>query len=645
MRSRSRQTTSPTVSRRSWLALVVPTIVVLMVELFFRAAQLWSFDWMARGETSVSGAMAGSHALAWLGSVLHSATLWGSLLVITTSRGPSRHAGAVSFFVLFTVALGVQCAFRSRWAVYLSRDATELSAYPVWSVFGSLRGDLVMVGWVAAAACAAAGSVAFGRRVLRPSKRISRIAGVVATIALTSSFVVPVSYRGAQATTPDLLWFNAASYAIRGPEAERVDMSSAQLRSPIVVPPLHADPTRPRNVVLILQESQRADVTCTAYDTDCSLATPFTNRAAKDRLPLLNMRSNASATTIAMNVLFTGLPPTAPSEVLRRAPNLFEIAAAAGYHTAYFTSQHLMFANMWLLVESLPRGQITLGTHLDPRADMWRGAADDRLTNHVNDAWSSLREPFFVVVHYSNIHAPRHLGHGDEPFQPASDQKTDRAQYFNGYKNTVRQSDQAVGAFVEHVRSSTSGDRTIIVYTADHGESNGEHGQGCDHGCTLFDEEVRVPGWVDAPGITLSEAERAAIEAARNDYLFHTDLAPTLLDLLGLWDNEALADVRERMIGEPLTRTRSASRPAVPLSNVSYVWERGLPSYGLMAGAYKLIGRHREPGYQCYDIEQDPTETRPLAMGCEALREQADALYGVAPSEFTNLKGHVVSQR
>ena len=623
----------------------MPTLVVLAVELAFRSRQLWSLEWYSAEGGSLGARLAGSHALAWVGAALHSAILWGSLVVLAGAARPIRHVGAGALFTLFTAALGAQTAFRSRWAVYLSRDATELSAHPVWSVFGSLRADAVTLSCFVGAALGALASLFLARKFLRPGRRAVGASGLLAIAAITAALFVPVSYRGPQATTPDLLWFNAVSFAVRGPEAERVDMSSAQLRAPLALRPLQANPSRSRNVVLILQESQRADVTCIAYDADCTLATPFSNVAAKERLPLLNLRANGSATTIAMNGLFTGLPPTAPAEVLRHAPNLFEIAAAAGYDTAYFTSHHLMFANMWLLVESLPRGRVALGTHLDPRADMWRGAEDALLTKHVAEAWSHLREPFFIVVHYSNIHAPRHLGHGDEPFQPASDEKTNRAHYFNGYKNTVRQSDEAVGALIDYVRASASGDRTVLVYTADHGESNGEHGQGCDHGCTVFDEEVRVPGWVDAPASTLSDAERAALSAARMDYVFHTDVAPTLLDLLGLWDNPALADVRGLMIGEPLTRALPQERLPVPLSNVSYVWERGLPSYGLMSGRFKLIGRHREPGYHCYDIEADPMESRPMASGCEELMEEAQALYGIPPSEFTRLADRAARQR
>lgn len=618
--------------------MLVPTLVVLAVELGFRAEQLSTFDWFAPGAGSVASSLAGAHALSWLVSLVLGAVLWSAVLIVSASRGAlARTAASAVFVALFTIALGAQCAFRARWAVYLSRDATELSTSPAWSALGSLRPVVPNLAWFAAMATLSVACVVLARRHLRPSARSVRIASALAAASVVAALFMPVSYRGAQATTPDLLWFNAVSFAARGPESERVDMSSPQLRAPRALPPLEARPSKPRNVLLVLQESQRADVTCISPDATCDLATPFTNAAAPNRLGLENLRSNGSATTIAMSVLFTGLAPTAPATDLHRAPNLFEIATAAGWDVAYFTSHHLMFANMWLLVESLPRDRVTLGTHLDPRADMWRGAEDAALTERVTQSLSDLREPFFLVVHYSNIHAPRHAGHGEEPFQPASDEKTDRAQYFNGYKNAVRQSDQAVGALVQRLRENPVGERTVVLYTADHGEANGEHTQGCDHGCTLFEEEVRVPGWVDAPRGTLSDEEHQALTNAREEYVFHTDLAPTLLDLMGLWDEAGLSETRAAMIGRPLTRPHDAEPRLVPLSNVSHVWERGLPSYGLMSGRFKLIGRHREPGYRCFDVEADPLEQQPLDAGCEALRTAADELYGVPPSDFTKL--------
>lgn len=626
--------------RLRWLAVLAPTLTLLVLDVGLRGRALLQFRWLGQDGNSIADKLRGAHALAYSFSLFHGALLWGSLLVLASCRRRRlRRLSSVGFIALFATSLGVQAAFFTRWHTYLTRDATELSAYPVWAVLGSHRGQPGRLWPVVVGLAIASLLVLFARRLVRPNRRVRQRASAVLGVSLVAALLVPVSYRDFQATAPDLLWLNAAARAASGPEAERRGMSSVQLRSPRALPTLDRAPTRPRNVVLLLQESQRADVTCIGYDRDCKLATQATNRVVPQRLALENVRSNASVTTIAMGVLLTGLPPTAPAAEMRSAPNLFEYAHAAGYDTAYFTSQHLMFANMWLAVQDIPSGKLALASHLDATPDMFTGASDAALARKVQAEWNSLTEPFFAVVHFSNIHAPRRSFAEVGPFLPASQDKGNKEHYFNNYKNSVYESDNAVAELIRSIQATPAGSRTVLLYTSDHGESVSEHGQGCDHGCSLFEEDIRVAAWVDAPEGTLSASEQKSLELARSEYVFHLDFAPTMLDLLGLWDLPSLAEERQRMPGSPLTRP--AVRDAViPLSNVAHYWERGLPSYGLMRRNHKLIGRHRDPGYACYDIALDPDEKNPISGNCDGLLSLAGALYQVPPCEFDRLENY-----
>ncbi len=619
--------------------MLAPTLTLLALDVLLRGRAILEFRWFANAN-SVVERLRGAHALSYSLSLLHSALLWGSLLTLASSRrGSLRHVSGIGFVALFATLYGAQLAFHTRWHTYLTRDATELSAHPLWAVLGSHRGQPGRLWPVVLGLAIATLTVAVARKFVRPNRRARRRAAVTLGVSLIGALLIPVSYRDHQATSPDLLWLNAAARAASGPEAERSGMSSVQLRAPRVVPALDPAPARQRNVVLLLQESQRADVTCIAYNPNCKLATQATNLAVPQRLPLENVRSNASVTTIGMGVLLTGLPPTAPAAQIAGAPNLFEYAHAAGYDTAYFTSQHLIFANMWLAVQDIPSGRLLLASHLDPSPDMFTGASDAALSQRVQQELQSLQEPFFAVVHFSNVHAPRRSFAEVGPFLPASDSKENKEAYFNNYKSSVYESDTAVAELIRSIQRTPAGARTVLLYTSDHGESISEHGQGCDHGCSLFEEDVRVPAWVDAPLGTLSASEQESLEAARNEYVFHLDFAPTVLDLLGLWDLPALANERRNMPGSPLTRPAPRDT-VVPLSNVAHYWERGLPSFGLMRRNHKLIGRHRDPGYACYDLASDPLETSPTSDDCGGLLEMAKGLYHVAPSDFDRLQNH-----
>jgi glucan phosphoethanolaminetransferase (alkaline phosphatase superfamily) len=636
-----RRTASRTAGRRlGRLALVLPALVILALDLVFRGDRILAFGLAAPGARSVRDALGGAHALAYLASALVSITLWGLLLLLGASRPRAlRHAAGAMFLGLFTLSVAVQASFRLRFGIYLARDGTELSAHPLHAALGSQRLGILPACVFAASFLAAVFLLRFARQTLRISRRTRRRAAVLAALAWMGAFFLPVSYRQPQSTTPDLIWLNAVSVMARSSSERASGEASMQLRAPPLLAPIEASPARPRNVVLILQESVRADVVCVAYDPDCALPTRATNDLAPSRLPFLEARSNASSTAVAMAVLFTGLDPTAPAERLHAAPTLWELAHAAGMDTAYLSSQHLMFANMWLWVQDIPSGKITFATHLDPQADMFTGAGDDALAARVAAVIPTLREPFFLVIHPSNVHTPRR-GEGIEgPFLPARDDKGDREAYFNAYKNAVFRSDRAVADMIRSLRAASSGPRTVVVYTSDHGESLWEHGQGCDHGCSLFEEEIRVPAWIDAPAGVLSPDEIAALSSARATPVFHVDLAATLLDLLGVWETPRFAAHRRLLLGQPLTRARREER-TLPLSNVSHVWERGAPSYGLMRGRRKLAAMHRDGGFSCYDLTKDPGETRSVLDECGDLLRDAMDVYHRPPGEFDRLVFH-----
>lgn len=631
---------------RKRLLLLAPVLSILAVDFALRGRMILGFRFYAAGATSLFDALRGAHALAYLACALVSACFWGALLTVACASPASkslrrfcRNAAAVAFVLLFTLSLGVEVAFRLAWNTYLSRDATELSIHPFRAALGSLRLGVTPVVCLLVALLLACVLLRLAQRTIRISGPSHPVVRLLLPLVLVGVWFMPVSYRQYHATTPDLLWMNAISVMLRNTPERTMGPSSMQLRSPPKLGPLRAKPARTRNVVLILQESVRADVVCIEYDPSCALATKPTNDAAPYRFPFLEARANASATAIAMAVLFTGLDPTTPRDRYHNAPTLWEMAHAAGFDTAYLSAQHLMFANMWLWTMDIPSGNIVFATHIDPLADMFTGAGDDDLADVVKKYLPHLREPFFLVIHPSSIHTPRRGSTIEGPFVPASEDKQDRTAHFNAYKNAVLKSDQAVADMIHALRSAPFGSRTVVVYTSDHGEALWEHSQGCDHGCSVFDEEIRVPAWIDAPQGTLSNDESLHLRSTKTTPIFHVDLAATLMDLLGLWDDPLLQPYRRFMLGNPLTRGVPAGR-TMPISNVSYVWERGWASYGLMQGTKKLAGKHELSGFSCWDMQTDPNESHNVLGECGDLLKKAMEVYGRAPGDFDRLAVH-----
>ena len=575
-----------------------------------------------------------AHRLAYLGFSLYTLALSTALVTAAAARRGAARFVALPLLGAYLWALSVAHAFRSRWSAYPSRDSLENVEDLSLALAGCMSLEAI-VPWALALSALGLACVLFARRARAPSRRQATLALAAGALLSGLALTLPVSYRQFQATTPELVF--ASGLGARASHlASPTRRSGMQARTPDALPRVTPRPKRPRNVLFVLQESQRADETCVAFDPLCPLATPATNALMPARLPMLEARAQASSTLVSMLVLFTGLAPTASRDDVSRAPMLWEYASAAGVRTSYYSTQHFMFSNMHMFLREL-EGPLVTATHVDPLGDLWAGPPDERLVERFEAELGALEEPFVVVLHSANPHAPRVYDPSRAPFQPSADDKSRPEAYRNFYRNVVYLSDLAIARAIRALRATDKGQRTVVLYTADHGEGYSEHAQGCDHACTVFDEEVRVPLFVDGPPGTLTDDERASLRAARDRPVFHQDVLPTLLDLLGVWDEPTLAPARARMRGRPLTRGEPGLEP-VALSNVAHTWEYPEPSWGLYAGGKKLEARYGSASYQCFDLVLDPEERAPLVGGCPALEREAAELFGGAlPRDFPGL--------
>ena len=591
-------------------------------------------DLRLRGDRLVG--MPPKYAASYAAAVLESGVLWGSLLVVASARrGWARWLAAVVFAVFAMVAIGGQVYFHRQYATYLNLDATLWGTSLSESLFGQLRADgKNFLSSVVPPLVVALVLVALGRRALRPGRRAIRVGRLVAPVASVAVFLIPCSYRTVQASTPDVIYFHAIGGLAKELSGVRTTAQVRPgLRTPPKMPALVPRPARPRNVLFILTESVRADVACSAHAPPCPVM-PDLDASLPARIPLAQMRANSSTTAIQLAVLWSGLEPNASREDLHGFPLLFDYAAAARLENAYWTSHHMMFANSRLYVQDLPTTFQCGATDLDPLADIDLGAKDELLTARAEEQVGAMREPFLGVVHYGNTHVPYRIDPENAPFTPWSPSKDpdDNEAYRAYYKNAIHYQQRTIAALVRAVRESPLGPRTVIVFTSDHGEAFREHAQ-LGHTGSIYDEEVHVPFFVDAPPGTLSADEEQALRAARDTPVFHTDVTPTVLDLLGLWDDPAIAPWRARMPGSPLTRPLPAERPIVALTNCTEIWGCAFKNWGVMQGRRKLAAREWDHAWLCYDLAEDPREERPLPLErCGDLVARAEALYGGIPS-------------
>src|SRR5262249_14541053 len=92
------------------------------------------------------------------------------------------------------------------------------------------------------------------------------------------------------------------------------------------------------------------------------------------------------------------------------------------------------------------------------------------------------------------------------------------------YDAEVAYTDAMLGVLLTRLQTARALDRTLVVVTADHGESLGEHGE-TTHGLFAYDSTLSVPLIVSAPQMRAGTVDTP---------VSHVDLMPTVLDLVGV---------------------------------------------------------------------------------------------------------------
>ena len=193
---------------------------------------------------------------------------------------------------------------------------------------------------------------------------------------------------------------------------------------------------------------------------------------------------------------------------------------------------------------------------------------------------------FFIWTHFFAPHGP---------YAPPED----RAIPFGQYHGEVYFADLLVGRVLEQLRKQRRHRDTIVVVTADHGESFWEHNNNT-HGTELFDHAMRVPLLFCVPQTEVTEVSTP---------VGLMDIAPTLLDYLGIPIPNSMHgfSLRGMMQGEP----GSQQRPPVFMQtwqNEPKTQRRELDKLAVVKGHYKLILDARWNVFSLFDLDDDPDE-------------------------------------
>ena len=182
--------------------------------------------------------------------------------------------------------------------------------------------------------------------------------------------------------------------------------------------------------------------------------------------------------------------------------------------------------------------------------------------------------PWFTWIHLFDPHAP---------YAASADCRADGR---SAYDAEVACTDRAIAVLLDRLRAAHAIDRTLIVVTADHGESLGEHGE-TTHGLFAYNPTLAVPLIIAGAG-----TGRVDVPVA------HADIMPTILDIIG-------APPRRNLDGQSLLGELAADRPIYFESLDAYLTRGWAPLRGVIQGAVKYVDL---PQDELYELDVDPGE-------------------------------------
>ncbi len=211
----------------------------------------------------------------------------------------------------------------------------------------------------------------------------------------------------------------------------------------------------------------------------------------------------------------------------------------------------------------------------------------------VDDYLGRLRpeQHVFLWVHLFGPHEP-YEAHSEHPF---GDRDVDR------YDSEIAAADATVGELVEHVRKARP--TALVIVTADHGEEFGEHG-GRYHGTTVYEEQVRVPLVVSAPGLLPAHRVAPPVQTI--------DILPTILAALSIPPSPR---IRGRSFGPALLGAEA--------NDAGFAFAETDENALLAEGTDRLVCARKLGACRLYDIARDPAEREDVASSA---RERFDKL-------------------
>ncbi len=378
------------------------------------------------------------------------------------------------------------------------------------------------------------------------------------------------------------------------------------------------------NVIIVTLDTTRADhIGC--YGNN-NIETPVMDRLAKEGVRFDRLYASAPITLPNHASILTGTHPAfhgarnnGTFKVDESITTAAEIFKNRGYQTAGFIASFPLLARF-----GLDQGFDVYDDRIEEGKEKRTFLFQERRAEDVNRAvfnWLDKRQdgPFFVWVHYFD---PHFSYEAPSPYR--------EKYFFEPYDGEIAYADAQLGELLSRFREKGLLENAIVVVTADHGESLGEHKEKT-HAILIYYATVQVPLIIWAPGILPAGQ-------VEEDLVRSIDILPTVLDYA---DIEVPSDVQGVSL-RPLIEDREDSLDLIAYTETlaPFLHFHWTPLESVRTNEWLYI--HAEPE-ELYNLKNDPkeldnladAEPKTLARTRDIFKKEKNAIQNPSPVDGT----------
>ncbi|KUH34406.1 hypothetical protein APY94_01880 [Thermococcus celericrescens] len=402
------------------------------------------------------------------------------------------------------------------------------------------------------------------------------------------------------------------------------------------------------SIILITVDSLRSDhLSIYGYNRRTS---PFIDKLAKSGILLTQTFANAPYTTASINSMLTSRYPLMGTERYtntNRGKTLPEVLKENGFYTLGFHS------NPWFLIYHFGKG---FDIFLDPYSEHHRKqkfttkvmnfamkkilgkikapyATAEELNEAVLKTLTQLKDykKLFLWIHYMDVHEPylpktwhftrKKLSYSyvlnlmrKKNESPESLTDSERELILRLYDDKIWELDKELSHLVNDLSDHLDLEKTLIIFTADHGEAFGErgaYGHCANNNLNLHRELLHIPMifWSENND-TLSKFYHIEQSNRISKIFSLMDLGPTILNLLGI-------KIPSSFLGRDLINDKIqyviSQGVVAPDPNIEKYVKTNERAHAITNVEHKLIWWEQREYTELYNLVADPLEQQNIA--------------------------------